>query len=152
MVDMSRVFEQAWAEEPEPLCRVVSEEQREQEEKREKKLLFLGKKEITPRSDSIVLFENGSFFIEMINGSFVIRPKFIKEYLRLKGTRRNKKYIKLVKSAKPILIPMPVTRENPMLWFEQQYLKNAKGKNEQSRFIRAIWEHRQEFISMLCMG
>ena len=148
MMDMSRVFEQAWEE---PVCRIESEEQREQEEKREKKLLFLGKKEITPRSDSIVVFENGSFFIEMINGSFILRPKFLKEYLRVKGKRGNKRYTKFTKAPTPIVIPIAITRENPEIWFNEQYVRYAR-KNMQGSFIKRVWEHRGEFMPLLCMG
>ena len=151
MVDMSRVFEQAWAEEPEPVCRIESEEQREQEEKREKKLLFLGKKEITPRSDSIVVFENNVFFIERVDGSFIIRPKYIREYLRVRGKRGNKRYVKFTRAPAPIMIPLMSVRENPMLWFEQNYLSNVK-RNQQGSFIKKIWEHRYEFMPVMMMG
>ena len=149
MVDMSRVFEQAWAEEPEPVCRIESEEQREQEEKREKKLLFLGKKEVV--SNRSVVYRNGEFFIEIASGSFVIRPRYEKEYLRVKGKRGNKRYTKFTKAPTPIVIPIAITRENPEIWFNEQYVRYAR-KNMQGSFIKRVWEHRGEFMPLLCMG
>ena len=147
-MELNRILEKAWAEEPEPVGRI---EENQQEQEKEKKILFLGEKEIVPvRSDSIV-FENGEFFVERLSGSFIIRPRYIREYLRIKGKRGNKRYTKLTKSAKEILVPMPIVRENPMLWFEQNYLINAR-RNMQGHFIRKIWEHRYEFMPMLCMG
>ncbi|RLC62586.1 MAG: hypothetical protein DRI01_06660 [Chloroflexi bacterium] len=138
----------AWAKEPEPVGRIENrQEQREQEENR--KVFFLGKKEITPRSD-VVLFENEEFFIEKVDGSFIIRPRYIREYLRIRG-KRNKKYMKFTRAPTPIMIPLITVRENPMLWFEQNYLINAR-RNMQGHFIRKIWEHRYEFMPMLCMG
>ena len=147
MIDLARVLEQAWAEEPEPVAR-IEENQRDQE--KERKILFLGKKEITPRSD-IVLYENGEFFIELVSGSFIIRPKYIREYLRVKGRRGNKRYTKFVRTPNPIVIPMMTVRENPIRWFEQNYLSNVK-RNQQGAFIKAIWKHRHEFMPMLMMG
>ena len=147
--DLNRILEQAWAEESEPMAR-VEENQREQEEKHEKKLLFLGKKEITPRSN-VVLFENGEFFVELSGSSFIIRPKYEREYLKIKGKRGNKRYVKFTKVAKEILIPAPITRENPEIWFREQYVSNAR-RNMQGHFIRKIWEHRHEFMPILCMG
>ena len=147
MNELARILEQGWAEEPEPVGRIENE-QREQE--KEKKILFLGKKEVVPvRSDSIV-FENGEFFVERLSGSFIIRPRYIKEYLRIRG-KRNKKYTKFTRAPTPIMIPLMTVRENPMLWFEQNYLINAR-RNMQGHFIRKIWEHRHEFMPMLCMG
>ena len=147
MIDLARILEeQAWVE-PEPVGR-AEENQREQE--KERKILFLGEKEITPRSDSIVVFENGEFLIEKLEGSFIIRPKYIREYLRIRG-KRNKKYTKFTRAPTPIMIPLMSVRENPMLWFEQNYLINAK-RNMQGWFIRKIWEHRHEFMGLLCMG
>jgi len=140
------ILEQAWAEEPEPVGRIENE-QREQE--KERKILFLGKKEVVPNRS--VLYRNGEFFIEANGSSFVIRPRYEREYLRIKGKRGNKRYTKFTKSAKEILVPMPIVRENPMLWFEQNYLINAR-RNMQGHFIRKIWEHRHEFMPMLCMG
>ena len=145
--DLNRILELGWAaEESEPVGRIENE-QREQE--KERKILFLGKKEITPRSD-VVLFENGEFFIEKVDGSFIIRPRYIREYLRIRG-KRNKKYTKFTRAPTPIMIPLMTVRENPMLWFEQNYLINAR-RNMQGHFIRKIWEHRHEFMPMLCMG
>ena len=145
--DLNRILELGWAaEESEPVGRIENE-QREQE--KERKILFLGKKEITPRSD-VVLFENGEFFIEKVDGSFIIRPRYIREYLRIRG-KRNKKYTKFTRAPTPIMIPLMAVRENPMLWFEQNYLINAR-RNMQGHFIRKIWEHRHEFMPMLCMG
>ena len=148
MEDLTRILEQAWAEELEPVCRVVSEELREQEEKREKKLLFLGKKEVV--SNRSVVYRNGEFFIEANGSSFVIRPRWEKEYLRIRG-KRNKKYTKFTRAPCSIVIPMPVVRENPMLWFEQNYLSNVK-RNQQGAFIKKIWEHRYEFMPVMMMG
>jgi len=146
MDELARILEQAWAEEPEPVGRVVSEEQREQE--KEKKILFLGKKEVVLNRS--VLYRNGEFFIEANGSSFVIRPRWEKEYLRIRG-KRNKKYTKFTRAPTPIMIPLMTVRENPVLWFEQNYLINAK-RNMQGWFIRKIWEHRHEFMPMLCMG
>ena len=148
MDELGRILELAWAKEPEPVGRIENrQEQREQEENR--KVFFLGKKEITPHSDCVV-FENGEFFIERLSGSFIIRPKWEKEYLRIRG-KRNKKYTKFTRAPTPIMIPLMSVRENPVLWFEQNYLINAR-RNMQGWFIRKIWEHRHEFMPMLCMG
>ena len=145
--DLNRILEQAWAEEPEPVGRVVSEEQREQE--KERKILFLGKKELVPNRS--VLYRNEEFFIEANGSSFVIRPRYERVYLRIKGRRGNKRYVRFVKRANPIVIAPMVTRENPEIWFREQYVSNAK-RNMQGHFIKKIWEHRHEFMPMLCMG
>ncbi len=145
MDELARILEQAWAEELEPVGR-IEENQREQE--KEKKILFLGKKEVVPNRS--VLYRNEEFFIEANGSSFVIRPKWEKEYLRIRG-KRNKKYTKFTRAPTPIMIPLMTVRENPMLWFEQNYLINAR-RNMQGHFIRKIWEHRHEFMPMLCMG
>ena len=145
MDELARILEQAWAEELEPVGR-IEENQREQE--KEKKILFLGKKEVVPNRS--VLYRNEEFFIEANGSSFVIRPKWEKEYLRIRG-KRNKKYTKFTRAPTPIMIPLMTVRENPMLWFEQNYLINAR-RNMQGWFIRKIWEHRHEFMPMLCMG
>jgi len=145
--DLNRILEQAWAEEPEPVGRVVSEEQREQE--KERKILFLGKKELVPNRS--VLYRNEEFFIEANGSSFVIRPRYERVYLRIKGRRGNKRYVRFVKRANPIVIAPMVTRENPEIWFREQYVSNAR-RNMQGHFIRKIWEHRHEFMPMLCMG
>jgi len=147
MEELSQLLEKAWAEEPEPVDRI---EENQQDQEKERKILFLGKKEITPRSD-IVLYENGIFFIELVSGSFVIRPKYMREYLRVKGRRGNKRYTKFTRAANPIVIPMMTVRENPIRWFEQNYLSNVK-RNQQGAFIKAIWKHRHEFMPMLMMG
>lgn len=145
MDELARILEQAWAEELEPVGR-IEENQREQE--KEKKILFLGKKEVVPNRS--VLYRNEEFFIEANGSSFVIRPKWEKEYLRIRG-KRNKKYTKFTRAPTPIMIPLMTVRENPMLWFEQNYLINAR-RNMQGHFISKIWEHRHEFMPMLCMG
>ncbi|RLB90104.1 MAG: hypothetical protein DRH10_04685, partial [Deltaproteobacteria bacterium] len=80
MDELARILEQAWAEELEPVGR-IEENQREQE--KEKKILFLGKKEVVPNRS--VLYRNEEFFIEANGSSFVIRPKWEKEYLRIRG-------------------------------------------------------------------
>ncbi|RLJ06082.1 MAG: hypothetical protein DRP16_05480, partial [Candidatus Aenigmatarchaeota archaeon] len=105
-------------------------------------------KEVVPNRS--VLYRNEEFFIEANGSSFVIRPKWEKEYLRIRG-KRNKKYTKFTRAPTPIMIPLMTVRENPMLWFEQNYLINAR-RNMQGHFIRKIWEHRHEFMPMLCMG
>ena len=145
MNELNRILGLAWAEEPEHVGRIENE-QREQE--KERKILFLGKKEVVPNRS--VLYRNEEFFIEANGSSFVIRPKWEKEYLRIRG-KRNKKYIKFTRAPTPIMIPLMTVRENPMLWFEQNYLINAK-RNMQGWFIRKIWKHRHEFMPMLCMG
>ncbi len=148
MNELSRVLELAWAEEPEPVGRIESE-QREQEENR--KVFFLGKKEITAHVGSIV-FENEEFFVELVSGSsFVIRPRYERVYLRKRGKRGNKRYVRFVKRANPIVIAPMATRENPEIWFREQYVSNAK-RNMQGHFIKKIWEHREEFMPLLCMG
>lgn len=147
MEELSQLLEKAWAE-PEPMSRVVSDERREQEEK---KILFLGKKEIPVRSNSIVVFSNEEFFIELVSGSFVIRPRYEKEYLRIKGKRGNKRYTKFTKAPTPIVVPLAVTRENPEIWFNEQYVRYAR-KNMQGSFIKRIWEYREEFMGLLCVG
>ena len=147
MTELNRILEKAWAaeEQSESVAR-IEENQREQE--KEKKILFLGKKEVVPNRS--VLYRNEEFFIEANGSSFVIRPKWEKEYLRIRG-KRNKKYMKFTRAPTPIMIPLMTVRENPMLWFEQNYLINAR-RNMQGWFIRKIWEHRHEFMPMLCMG
>ena len=146
-MELAQIFEEAWAEEQsEPMARVEERQQREQE--KERKILFLGKKEVVPNRS--VLYRNEEFFIEANGSSFVIRPKWEKEYLRIRG-KRNKKYMKFTRAPTPIMIPLMAVRENPMLWFEQNYLINAR-RNMQGHFIRKIWEHRYEFMPMLCMG
>ena len=145
--DLNRILGLAWTaeEQSEPVTR-IEEKQREQE--KEKKILFLGKKEVVPNRS--VLYRNEEFFIEANGSSFVIRPKWEKEYLRIRG-KRNKKYTKFTRAPTPIMIPLITVRENPMLWFEQNYLSNAK-RNQQGWFIKKIWEHRHEFMELLCMG
>ena len=97
------------------------------------------------------MYRNGEFFIEANGSSFVIRPRWEKEYLRIRGKRGNKRYVKFARAPAPIMIPLMSVRENPMLWFEQNYLSNVK-RNQQGAFIKKIWEHRDEFMSLLCMG
>ena len=146
MDELARILEKAWAEEPEPVAR-IEENQREQE--KERKILFLGKKEVVPVRS--VLYRNEEFFIEANGSSFIIRPRYEREYLKIRGKRGNKRYVKFTKVAKEILVPMPIVRENPILWFEQNYLSNAK-RNMQGAFIRKVWKHREEFMELLCMG
>ena len=146
MNELARILEQGWAEEQSESVARIEENQREQE--KEKKILFLGKKEVVPNRS--VLYRNEEFFIEANGSSFVIRPKWEKEYLRIRG-KRNKKYMKFTRAPTPIMIPLMTVRENPMLWFEQNYLINAR-RNMQGWFIKKIWEHRHEFMPMLCMG
>jgi len=146
MDELARILEKAWAEEPEPVAR-IEENQREQE--KERKILFLGKKEVVPVRS--VLYRNEEFFIEANGSSFIIRPRYEREYLKIRGKRGNKRYVKFTKVAKEILVPMPIVRENPILWFEQNYLSNAK-RNMQGAFIRKVWKHREEFMGLLCMG
>jgi len=148
MNELARILEQGWAEEPEPVGRVEERQQREQE--KEKKILFLGKKEITPRSD-VVLFENGEFFVELNGSGAIIRARYEKEYLKIRGRRSSKRYTKFTRAPNPVLIPLAVTRENPEKWLNDQYVSNAK-RNMQGHFIKKIWEHRHEFMPMLCMG
>jgi len=152
MGDLARIWELAWGgEDLEPMGRIENrQEQRKQEENQ--KVFFLGKEEIPVRSDSIVVFRNEEFFVELVSGSsFVIRPRYERVYLRIKGRRGNKRYVRFVKRANPIVIAPMVTRENPEIWFREQYVSNAR-RNMQGHFIRKIWEHRHEFMPMLCMG
>jgi len=148
-MELNRILELAWTaeEQSEPVAR-IEENQREQE--KERKILFLGKKEITPRSD-VVLFENGEFFVELNGSGAIIRPRYEKEYLKIRGRRGNKRYTKFTQAPNPVLIPLAVTRENPEKWLNEQYVSNAK-RNMQGAFIRAIWKHRHEFMPMLMMG
>ena len=125
----------------------LSNVEEELEEKQNKTILFLGERIVEPVNP--VIFENGIFFVERNSECLLIRPKTVKKYLKLlRGTRRA---VKFERSTKEILIPLSQTRENPMLWFEKKYVLNGK-RNQQGRFIREVWKHRNEVFCEVTMG
>ena len=125
----------------------LSNVEEELEEKQNKTILFLGERIVEPVNP--VIFENGIFFVERNSECLVIRPKTVKEYLKLlRGTRRMSKFECGVKE---IMIPLSQTRENPMLWFEQTYVQNGK-RNQQGRFIQEVWKHRNEVFTEVMLG
>ena len=147
-MDLDEALEKVWTE---PLDRVKDGEQGEQEkEKKERKLLFLEKKEVAPCGGDVV-YRNEKFFVERSEGLIVIRPRYMKIYLKRIGTRRRNRYIRVVKGPNPIIIPLAATRENVERWLEEKFLRNVK-KGQQGRFIEAVWEHRYQFLQEVTMG
>ena len=149
-LDEVEALEKVWME-PLGLGRIEeNREQREQEKEKEKRRLFLQKKEIAPCGE--VVYSNDVFYVERSEGVVVIRPKYVREYLRKIGTRRRNRWIKITRGANPIVIPLAATNENVERWFEEKYVKNAIKRNQQTAFIKAVWEHRYEFLQEVMMG
>ena len=110
------------------------------EQPRRKTTFFLGERKVEPQNT--VVFENRIFFVERTSECLIIRPKTVKEYLKLaRGTTR---MVKFERKAKDILIP--TLAKNPMKWFKEKYVENRK-KNQQGRFISDVWKHRNEVFS-----
>lgn len=147
-LDEVEALEKVWME-PLGLGRIEeNREQREQEKEKEKRLLFLGVKEVIPRGK--VVFSNETFFVERSGGLITIRPRYVREYLRKIGTRRRNRWIKITRGAKPIIIPL-IASENVEKWFEERYIRNIK-KGQQGKFIEAVWKYRHEFLQEVAMG
>jgi len=147
-MDLDEALEKVWTE-PLGLDRIEeNREQREQEKEKEKKLLFLEEKEVVPRGE--VVYSNERFFVERSGGLVTIRPRYIRVYLKKIGTRKRNRYIKVTKGPNPIVIPL-IASENVEKWFEERFLRNIK-KGQQGKFIKAVWEHRYEFLQEVMMG
>ncbi len=146
---VDEVLEKVWIE-PESLDRVEDREQREQEkERKEKRLFFLERKEVAPRGE--VVYSNERFFVERSGGLVTIRPRYIRVYLKKIGTRKRNRYIKVTRGPNPIVIPL-IASENAEKWFEERYVRNAVKRNQQTAFIKAVWEHRYQFLQEVTMG
>ena len=139
-------LEEVWKKPP--MISDVKEEPENEQPKREKKLFFLGERALEPQNP--VVFTNGVFFVERIPECLIVRQKTVKEYLKkVRGTDRT---IKIERGAKDILVPLSRTRENPIRWFEEKYVESNEKQNTQGRFIREIWEYRNEVFSEVMLG
>ena len=144
--ELNQVLEEVWKD-PLMISNVSKEVEKEQP-KRKKRTFFLGERTVEPENP--VIFSNGIFFVERTSECLVIRPKTVKEYLKMiRGTERT---IIVDRGAKDILIPLSQTAENPMKWFEQNYVESNGKRNTQGRFIQEIWKHKKEVFSEGMIG
>ena len=135
--EMNRVLEEAWKD-PLPM---ISQDEEPQKKIREKTTFYLGERKVEPVNP--VIFENGVFFVERGSSFLAIRPKTMKRYTKkIRGTERT---IKVEKGAKDIMIPFLILRKNPVEYFKQTYLDGARN-NLQGRFVRKVWEYRDEIF------
>ena len=135
--EMNRVLEEVWKD----LLPMISQDEEPQKKVREKTEFYLGERKVEPVNP--VIFENGVFFVERGSSFLVIRPKTMKRYTKkIRGTERT---IKIEKGAKDIMIPFIISGENPLEYFKQTYLDGARN-NLQGRFVRKVWEYRDEIF------
>lgn len=113
-----------------------------------KKTIPLG--EFTLEPNNPVTFENGIFFVEKVNQSLIIRPKTIKKYIRkVWGGNRT---IEITKGRNEILVPLQGINENPIAWFELNYLNQIKKRNTQSNLIKEVWKYRDQVFKEVLVG
>ena len=134
-----RVLEKMWK------GHSLSNVEEELEEQSKRKIFFLGERVVEPVNP--VIFENGIFFVEHTSECLIIRPKTVRYYLKL--VKGRKRAVKFEQRTKDILIP--VIAENSMKWFEKKYVLNGK-RNQQGRFIREIWKHRNDVFGEATLG
>ena len=118
------------------------EEETENEVTRKKKTFFLGERKV--EAENQVTFENGVFFVERASEFLVIRPKVMKKYASefYREDGSSYKTLEFERGAKEIIVPLRVV-DTPMKWFEERYISDGR-QNQQGRFIREIWKHRDE--------
>jgi len=112
--------------------------------KKERKCRIKFIEEVTNKSNNTVIFENGSFFVELLPASILVRPKVTKRYL--KKVRKTEREMIIEKSPIPILIPF--TSENPLKWFKDN-VYSIKG---QKRLISGVWKYRDEIFPKVMLG
>jgi len=115
---------------------------------KKRRIYYLGKFPVEPQN--LVIFSNGTFFVERTAQSIIIRPKTVKKYI--KKVRKSKRIVEIIKSKAEILIPLPVAAENPQLYFEYNYLNQAIKRNSQNSFIKQIWKYKDKIFKEVCVG
>lgn len=113
-----------------------------------KKTTLLGEFAVEPTNP--ITFENGIFFVEKRDQSLVIKPKTKKRYIR--KVRNDKRTIEITKGRNEILIPLQGVNENPIAWFELNYLNQIKRRNTQSRLIKEVWKYRDQVFKEVLVG
>ena len=111
-----------------------------QKETNKKKTIFIREEQVIPKNQ--VIFTNHIFFVEQGKNTLVIRPKTRKIYIRkVRGQTRT---LEFHKGAVDIIVPRDIM-DKPE-WFKKTYLEPSKKQSTQSRFIKAIWEYRDNIF------
>lgn len=118
------------------------------EKHKKKQTYYLGKFPVEPQNQ--VIFTNGTFFVERTSQFLIIRPTTQRRYI--KKVRKSKRTVEITKSNAEILIPLPITTENPELWFKQNYLDQTTKRNSQTSFIKTIWKYKDNIFKEVMMG